>query len=873
MSKLGQCSGCGKKKQLLHSGVVDKTLRVKKHRLQKAANINRQKGGGGNDHHHQSPCNEPNSAPCDYNEVPNEWATIPGTTYDNVDLSVKYEGSPLASLDEDEMRECVALSIAHWNTIKASVPNFVLQEVPNLDSTFKTDDYDLIPGMFAPARWEEPDMLETMKWLKDPNSVNKPPRLVNIEYYEYSSGCYLTTRLQKVNPTRSKGVVKQFRVLGTYYVYASRTPDAQANNLFARPGYSCIDDGKSVKTFDLKAPSNQYPTGYTNDLTLRKRLQARFKASNLEYKDEYVYYDVSLDGRLEPINGVEDTCDCTGAFAVLNDTANITNANRPRALYFTPFYNDKISSTLSAYSNPIAGLFFILDAKTNEILTLVDKVDEYLQQNKALPYNVTSADYDEACKNFVANPANIVPTGGVLWDSRPKTISYKDMVLNQPGPGSDIKIEGNKVTWGGHSFRWAYKQDKGPVLYDIRFLDPTVWVEDKQSAPKERSMFYDMRWDICSLYNSNSELSRARAYFDTDDYPSRDFISPLVPGVDVPKNAIMRDVETLGPDGVPTEVKNAVAIYVMPAGPLYRHLDYPCFDDSLFRGSYNTKICFTFCMIISNYDFLITHSIDQVGVHNTEFRATGVMEHDFFDSAVSPDEELLGGSVVGPYREATTHQHAFVSTFTPVIDSEDAKVVVKAVDIEDLNKDCTSEDRCSTLFEEKNTILDVEVPDSDENAEVIKNLYTHDFSKLRTWVFESGGDSPSKNYLNHTRGYQLQPVPGGISIYPKNARAYQRSVYGRGRNLYLKRYKRGEENNNGLYFTESNVEAGLGITIQQERCLKDKPVVCTYISGFEHVPHTEQWPYMYCEIKSYSLIPHNLTNENMSMYIKSTQLL
>jgi len=572
-----------------------------------------------------------------------------------------------------------------------------------------------------------------------------------------------------------------------------------------RPAYSCVDDGKAVEA-----------------VLANKKFRDSLKKRGLtDYDiDNNVFYDVSIDGRLDDC---KCKLNCERSFSVIKKTKP-----RPHSFVISPYWNDGDPGSTSAYIQPISGVFAIYDARCDRVLKVVD-----------------------TCENYP------IQKGNLDWE-RPVETPLKPMAVGFPdGPG--YTRNGYEIEWQGWKLRFGFSAITGLILYQISILDPTVWVVDKNAKPVRRSVLYRANvTELITGYGGTNEPVVARNFFDIAEYPAREFVPPLVKGIDVPPYAELISVPSILADGEIFVQEDAIGIYEETDGMLWRHADYSCVEDVRIRGRSSRRLVLATTHTIGNYDYAMYWKFDQAGRIEFEMKATGCLETEAVPEAKvhghDHHDEIEEGTLIRPYVLGVNHWHLANLRLDFDIDGVKNRVEEKDIVLIPVGK----ENPCGNLFTETHKLLKTEC----------KAVRDTDFAKGRKWAVKN---HDSKNYLGHDRGYELEPFPVASPLVQACQRVAKRATYLK-HDLFVTKYRENELYSVGRYPIERGHDTGLPCYIQNNDSIVDEDIVLWYTVGFGHSPITEEYPVMPYESVKMFLKPHNFFNENPALYISETNL-
>ena len=403
------------------------------------------------------------------------------------------------------------------------------------------------------------------------------------------------------------------------------------------------------------------------------------------------------------------------------------------------------------------------------------------------------------------------------------------------------------------------------MLYNISFLDRTVWVENKEAPPVRRSIIYKANIaEVITAYGDPGMSGTVRNYLDICEYTTRDYSFPLVYGIDIPNYAQVFDYNFTQADGTPLNLPSRVGIYEKDAGMLWRHSDY-----TLYRGRSGRELVLTHINVIANYDYTFNWIFTQCGEIRLEIIPSGVIETDSIPLTKLPDEASLakpkhGGNthpeetneqinLVYPNINGLNHSHYACVRIDFAIDGHNNSVEESNLGLAPVSET----NPYGNVFGEEGTLLQTEK----------QSMRDNDLTKSRTWrVFNPN----SKNIVGHQRSYEINTHPNSTLMNP-DTRIAKRATYML-HNLHVTKYHDDELYAMGKFPTEGSEDEGLKKYIEDDESIVNTDIVTWITFGFSHHPRPEDYPVMPKEPLSISFKPEGFFNENPGLYIQPTEL-
>ena len=581
-----------------------------------------------------------------------------------------------------------------------------------------------------------------------------------------------------------------------------------------RPQYNCPDDLKAEESV----------------LSNEEFRHAMKKRGLTDYDiDNNISFDISVDGRLYDVtkhfiyNFVNKNIKFKLKTTVFNTSESkiiYETKPEPYIYYCTPYWNDGNKGTTSSYVNPISDVFVFYNRHANNVLKVVD--------------------------NGIIYP---ISKGNTDWE-RPYPNNIKPMITLLP-EGPSYTINANTINWGDWEFTWSFDPVYGLAINNVSFLDRTTWRENPNLQPVKRSILYKANLaELITAYSDSTQITALRNFYDLSEYPARDFIVPLIKGIDVPDYADLIGVFISGVTGDVYELSEIIGLYEKDDGMLWRHTDYPCVGDIVTRGRKGRKLVLTTTHSVGNYDYTFNWNFYQDGKISYQIMPSGCLSDVPTEITYLNDhEEINAGTLVRPNIIGTNHCHYANVRMDFTVDG--LNNTISEVDL--INTCDNKANPYGNKFTEKHTVLKTE-------KEAIRK---QNFDVGRVWVVENEN---SKNYLGMSRGYKIIPFPTPSSILNPNERITVRAPYMLN-NLHVTKYRDGELYAAGKYVVENEKATGLPNYIKNNEKIVNKDIVVWYTFGFGHKPDIEQYPVMPREILEFSIVPESFFNENPALYI------
>jgi primary-amine oxidase len=504
----------------------------------------------------------------------------------------------------------------------------------------------------------------------------------------------------------------------------------------------------------------------------------------------------------------------------------LQQSEKGKRLMKVPCYKNPSGSNF--YAKPIEGLFAEVDLNTRKVTQVVDE--------------------------------GVVPVPEKDWGYTEKEIEARSglkaagnsVEITQSKP--NFKTSGGGVEWDMWKFRVRADKRPGIVVSNVQAKDGDKW----------RSVLYQANLsEVFVPYQDPGKAWYWRTYMDSGEYGFGVFLSPLVAGVDCPKNATFMPVVMHQDNGQPVEIPNAICVFERnPAKPAWRH--YEIFAQSEktavpAEGRPQTELVVRSASEVGNYDYLVDYVFQQNGSINIDVIATGidavkgVASKHMKDATAAKDTQY--GSLIAPNLVAPNHDHYFNFRLDFDIDGQNNSFVNTT--LERGKADASSPRKSLWVTSPKMVETEMEGRLRVDNAKPA--LYTVT-------------NTNTEGVYGHHPSY---------AILPKDSAAYGPYDYENDppmkRNAYIgfsfwnTLYDQDKRYAGGKFAFASDGSDTLATWVKKNRPIKNKDLVTWYTIGFHHVPHTEDWPVMSGHQVGIELRPFNFFDSNPAMGIRSNQ--
>lgn len=504
----------------------------------------------------------------------------------------------------------------------------------------------------------------------------------------------------------------------------------------------------------------------------------------------------------------------------------LQQSDKGKRLMKVPCYKNPTGSNF--YAKPIEGLFAEVDLNTRKVTKVVDE--------GVVP--VPEIDWGYTEKETEAR------TG-----LRPVTMPVE---ISQGKP--NFKINGGGIEWDMWKFRVRADKRPGVVVSQVQAKEGDQW----------RSVLYQAHLsEVFVPYQDPARGWYWRTYMDSGEYGFGVFLSPLVAGVDCPRNATFLPVMMHQDNGQPVEIPNAMCVFERdPGKPAWRHYEIFAQSEKVSvpaEGRPMTELVVRSASQVGNYDYLVDYVFQQNGSINIDVIATGidavkgVATKHLKDATAAKDTQY--GSLIAPHLVAPNHDHYFNFRLDFDIDGQNNSFVHTALK---RGKAVANSPRKSFWV---------------TNPKMVEREME---GRLRI-----DNDKPALYTVTNTNVQGVYGHHPAYAILPRDSAAYGPYDYENDppmkRNAYIgysfwnTLYDQDKRYAGGKFAFASDGSDTLATWVKKNRKIKNQDLVTWYTIGFHHVPHTEDWPVMSGHQVGIELRPYNFFASNPAMSIRSNQ--
>lgn len=649
-----------------------------------------------------------------------------------------------------------------------------------------------------------------------------PVRKATVSLYDYTLDKYTSQNLTLLNGN----------VVAT---------DAQVIHTHIKPVYCCFDENRAIEAVLANA---EFRT------LVLQRLSVHFPTFSFDNTDHVsmISFDCSVNGRADSVK--------PGVAGDLLTSSRNSNGTR-RIVYVTPHWNDAaegFKENVSFYTQPFMNIIVYVDSRK----CIVGGGEPIIKIVKR------DADID---------PAIPLPSGNIDWarpePTDPDAVDYINPLVSVMSNGPSYTFTGRKVRWDNWEFTWSFNQVNGVLIYDVSFMDKTVWIDKSlwtgttAPQPVKRSILY--KGHIAELLTSYGDTEFAeRNFFDLGEFPARDFMIPSIKGLDCPEYADLFDVTAVATDGSLFAINDAVALYEINDGASWRHTDYPCINDHdelIPRGRTSRKLVLASNHVISNYDYTFKWIFSQDGGIELQVSASGIIEsvpRPFSTIAGECEKDLdslTSSTLVQQYIAASNHAHVGVVRLDFEVDRDNATLHAHNVATEKTVAPAPISNK--NLYGNKWTETEIELEE--------ECFRTQSASTPKTWGIENPS---SLNHVGYPRSYEIEVDSPPLNLFNKNESIVKRAEFMMNHSICFTKYHDDEQFANGEFIGQAIDDTGLKKYIEGSETILDENIVAWAIIGFAHAPRAEDYPVMPIETFGLRLKPENFFNENPLLYTR-----
>jgi primary-amine oxidase len=426
-----------------------------------------------------------------------------------------------------------------------------------------------------------------------------------------------------------------------------------------------------------------------------------------------------------------------------------------------------------------------------------------------------------------SSPYKIQPPNEYIPEANSLRADLKPLNVIQPEGASftvsNFSEQGHEIFWQKWIFKVGFNQREGMVLYDVRY--------------NGRPLFYRLSLsDLNIPYADPRHPFHKKSAFDFGDVGAGIMANDLRLGCDCLGSIHYLSAILSNDHGDPTVVENCVCIHEQDGGIGWKHTNYRTERAVVVR---NRELVLQSIITVSNYEYILAFIFNQAGEVDYEVRATGILSTQPIDEGI----DVPWGTVVHPGALAAYHQHIFSLRIDPMIDGPFNSLVYEeahAMPRSDFNPHGVGYTASTTIISESSG-LDLN-PDNNRT-----------FKIQNTSVRNPVNGKPV--------GYKIHTPPFQKLLADRQSYNFRRAEFA-DHNIYVTAYRDNELYAGGKYTNQSRGGTGVRTWAARKDDVKDKDIVVWVQFGINHLPRTEDFPVMPCEIIRVALKPVNFFEKN-----------
>jgi primary-amine oxidase len=465
----------------------------------------------------------------------------------------------------------------------------------------------------------------------------------------------------------------------------------------------------------------------------------------------------------------------------------------------------------NVWAAPVEGLYALVDLDSGEALKVVD--------------------------------LGLVPVTDKTWSLSPTaeaSIRQAKPVHIRAPAGSNIVVDGWQVRWQNWRFHLRWDMRAGLILSLLRYDD---------DGRLREVMYQGNVSEIFVPYQDTTETWYYRTYMDEGDYGLGAMHSPLIPGVDCPRNAVYLTPVMVNAAGGADPLDNRICLFERPTGDAaWRHFDFVTED---LDGRANVELIVRFIATVGNYDYLFDWLLDNKGQFSYRIGATGIDAVKGVAATSLDDESAAAdtafGHLVAPRLAGINHDHFFSVRLDLDIDGPQNRFV----------RDKLVPQRQGEESQRRSIWTPVhEVAATDSAAK-----FRLSYEQPAMWRVES---STKKNGLGYATSYAFKHGASALPLVDQDDPPLTRAQFVN-HHLWVTPYDPAELWAGGHYSNQSAPGQGLPAWTANHRNVANTDIVLWYTLGFHHMPSAEDWPVYNLGWHQVSLRPYNFFNRNPAM--------
>lgn len=406
----------------------------------------------------------------------------------------------------------------------------------------------------------------------------------------------------------------------------------------------------------------------------------------------------------------------------------------------------------------------------------------------------------------------------------PHLLKPLDIIQNK---GPSFEIEGRLVSWFKWKFRVGFNYREGVTLHEVSF--------DERPVLRRASLV-----EMAVPYADPRPPFPRKCAFDVGDYGLGNCANSLSLGCDCLGTIHYFDATLANENGHPYVIENAICLHEEDAGIFHKHMDY---RSGLPFARRARKFVVSFVATVVNYEYLFYWNFHMDGSLSLEIRLSGELS----TNLLSEGEEMPNaGTLVAPGVNAQLHQHMFCARLEPTVAGH-------LNSVSELNAVAATQgegDPYGNAFKLEETLCETEL------------VAIRDCKPGRVWRIYN---ATKANPISKTpRSYRLVPTSNPLLLTSPECNVSQRAGFAR-HSLWVSPLRSGERFPAGEFPTQCMEPNGVTEWTKKDESIVQRSLVVWHSFGILHLPRTEDFPIMPCEVTGFTLKPDCFSDGNPAL--------